>query len=179
MRDLPVGEAVNAMGRTGLGCLTPALSRVPRFCPHQPTARLMAPRVAPAPRHEAALGRAGEPHAVRGVRFLNAPGVLAASRALQKPARLLALFRVLTGGAWWRPPWRTASRSSGRHGQGSTQSHDPHRRAPIHLMLLIYRMSISLLCPRMIPLIRLMQMSCVDTGIDPCGLQVLIPQEGF
>lgn len=34
MRDLPVADAVTAMGRNGLGCITHALSLVPRFC-HQ------------------------------------------------------------------------------------------------------------------------------------------------
>jgi hypothetical protein len=60
MRDLPVGEAVKAMGRHGLGCITQALSLVPRFFPHKPTARLMAPRVAPAQLTDEALGRALE-----------------------------------------------------------------------------------------------------------------------
>ena len=57
-RDRTVGAAVHAMGRHGLGCIHPARSLVPRCFQHQPTARRMAPRVAPEPRPDAALGRA-------------------------------------------------------------------------------------------------------------------------
>ena len=58
MRDLTAGEAVKAMGLNGLGLINQALSLVPRFCQHQPTSRLMAPRVAPHQRNEDARGRA-------------------------------------------------------------------------------------------------------------------------
>ena len=57
-RDLTVGDAVTAMGLNGLGCITQALDLVPRGCQHQPTARLMSPRVVPGPLNEDALGRA-------------------------------------------------------------------------------------------------------------------------
>jgi hypothetical protein len=56
-RDLTAGEAVNARGRNGLGCITQARDRVPRCCQQQPTYRLMSPRVPPAQRHDEALGR--------------------------------------------------------------------------------------------------------------------------
>lgn len=58
MRDLTVGEAVNAMVLKGLGCLNQARDLVPRCFQHQPTARRMAPRVAPAQLHDEARGRA-------------------------------------------------------------------------------------------------------------------------
>jgi transposase len=58
MRDLTVGEAVNAMGLNGLGCINQTRSLVPRFFQNKPTARLMAPRVIPAQRNDDALGRA-------------------------------------------------------------------------------------------------------------------------
>ena len=57
-RDLTVGEAVKAMVLNGLGCITQALYRVPRFFHHKPTSRLIAPRVAPDQLNDAALGRA-------------------------------------------------------------------------------------------------------------------------
>jgi transposase len=57
-RDLTVGEAVKAMVRHGLGCITQALYVVPRFFPHKPPDPLLSPRGAPAPLHDEALGRA-------------------------------------------------------------------------------------------------------------------------
>jgi hypothetical protein len=67
LRDLTVGEAVNAMVRNGRGCLTQARALVPRVLPHQPTSQRMSPRVASKPRHEDALGRALEPRDAAGV----------------------------------------------------------------------------------------------------------------
>jgi transposase len=58
MRDLTVGEAVNAMVLNGLGCINQALYLVPRFFQHKPTYRLISPRVAPEQLHDDALGRA-------------------------------------------------------------------------------------------------------------------------
>jgi Domain of unknown function (DUF4277) len=58
MRDLTVGEAVNAMVRNGWGCINQARSVVPRFFPHQPTSRRMSPRVPPEQLNDEALGRA-------------------------------------------------------------------------------------------------------------------------
>jgi transposase len=58
MRDLTVGEAVKALVLTGLGCINQTLSLVPRCCQHQPTSRLMAPRVISAQLNDDALGRA-------------------------------------------------------------------------------------------------------------------------
>ena len=58
MRDLTVGEAVKAMVLNGLGFINQTLYLVPRFFQHQPTSRLMAPRVIPAQLHDEALGRA-------------------------------------------------------------------------------------------------------------------------
>jgi hypothetical protein len=60
LRDLTVGEAVNAMGLNGLGCLHQALSLGPRCLQHKPTSRLMSPRVAPTQLNDDALGRALE-----------------------------------------------------------------------------------------------------------------------
>jgi transposase len=57
MRDLTGGEAVNAMGLTGLGLINQARSPVPRFFYHTPTSRRMSPRVAPEQLHDDALGR--------------------------------------------------------------------------------------------------------------------------
>ena len=59
-RDRTLGEAVNAMGRKGLGCINQARYRVPRFLQNTPTSRLIAPRVAPKQRNDDALGRAWE-----------------------------------------------------------------------------------------------------------------------
>jgi len=58
MRDLTVGEAVKAMVLNGLGLINQTRYLVPRFFQHQPTSRLMAPRVIPAPLNDDALGRA-------------------------------------------------------------------------------------------------------------------------
>jgi transposase len=58
LRDLTVGEAVNAMVRNGLGCITQALDLVPRCFQTKPTFRRMSPRVAPEQRNDDALGRA-------------------------------------------------------------------------------------------------------------------------
>ena len=58
MRDLTVGEAVNAMVLNGLGCINQALYLVPRFFHHKPTYRLVSPRVTPAQLNDDALGRA-------------------------------------------------------------------------------------------------------------------------
>jgi hypothetical protein len=69
-RDLTVGEAVNAMVRHGLGCIHHALDLVPRFFQHQPTSRLMSPRIVPEPRHDDALGRALETLDTSGVTAL-------------------------------------------------------------------------------------------------------------
>jgi hypothetical protein len=67
MRDLPVGAAVNAMVRKGLGWLTPPRDRVPRCCPPQPTSRLMAPRGLPGQRPDEARGRAWDTREASGV----------------------------------------------------------------------------------------------------------------
>jgi transposase len=58
LRDLTVGDAVNARVLNGLGWITQARSRGPRFFQPKPTCRLMAPRMAPEPRNDDALGRA-------------------------------------------------------------------------------------------------------------------------
>jgi transposase len=58
MRDLTVGEAVKAMVLNGLGFVNQALYLVPRFFQNKPTARLIAPRVAPEQLNDDALGRA-------------------------------------------------------------------------------------------------------------------------
>ena len=67
MRDLPVGAAVNALVRQGLGWLTPPRARVPRCFPPQPTFRLMAPRVLPVQRPDEARGRAWDTREASGV----------------------------------------------------------------------------------------------------------------
>ena len=60
MPDLTVGEAVNAMGLNGRGCITQALSRVPRFFPNTPTYRRISPRMVSEQLNDDALGRALE-----------------------------------------------------------------------------------------------------------------------
>jgi Domain of unknown function (DUF4277) len=67
MRDLAVGEAIQARVRHGLGCLHHALDLVPRWCQQKPTSRLMAPRMVPAPLNDDALGRALETRDADGV----------------------------------------------------------------------------------------------------------------
>ena len=57
-RDLTVGEAGTAMGRKGLGVIKHVLSLGPRVFPPQPPSRRIAPRVAPDPLTDEALGRA-------------------------------------------------------------------------------------------------------------------------
>jgi transposase len=69
-RDLPVGEAVKAMGRNGLGFLNQGRSRVPRCFPKKPTSRHLAPRVAPEQLHDDAVGRALETRDDYGVTAL-------------------------------------------------------------------------------------------------------------
>ena len=71
LRDLTVGEAVNAMVRNGLGFLTPALDLVPRFFHHQPTSRRISPGVVPAQRNDDARGRALDPLYDDGVMALD------------------------------------------------------------------------------------------------------------
>jgi Domain of unknown function (DUF4277) len=78
MRDLTVGEAVDAMVLKGLGCANHALDLVPRVFEHTPTSRLMAPRVPPTPLHAEALGRALD--------TLDADGVTALYRLLAATA---------------------------------------------------------------------------------------------
>ena len=60
MRDLTLGEAVNAMVLNGLGFINQALYLVPRFFQNKPTSRLISPRVAPTQLNDDALGRALE-----------------------------------------------------------------------------------------------------------------------
>jgi transposase len=67
LRDLTVGEAVNAMMLNGLGCINQALDLVPRFFQHKPTSRLMSPRMAPGQLNDDALGRALETLYASGV----------------------------------------------------------------------------------------------------------------
>ena len=67
LRDRTGGEAVNAMGRQGLGGSNQALSRVPRFFQKTPPFRRLSPRVAPAQLHDEARGRALEPLYAYGV----------------------------------------------------------------------------------------------------------------
>jgi hypothetical protein len=85
LRDRTVGAAVDALGRHGLGWIHPARSLVPRYFQQKPPSRRMARRVAPAPRQEAARGRAWE--------TLDDDGVTARSR------RLAATAATRRGGA--------------------------------------------------------------------------------
>jgi len=78
MRDLTVGEAVNARGLNGLGCINQALSLVPSVFQNKPTSRLMSPRVAPGPLNDDALGRA--------LATLNGDGVTALSSLMAATA---------------------------------------------------------------------------------------------
>jgi transposase len=67
LRDLALGEAVNAMVLNGLGLINQALSLVPRFFQHKPTDRLVSPRMAPEQLNDDALGRAVETLSAYGV----------------------------------------------------------------------------------------------------------------
>jgi len=67
LRDLTVGEAVNALVLNGLGCINQARYLVPRFFQHKPTYRLVSPRLAPEPLNDDALGRALETLYAHGV----------------------------------------------------------------------------------------------------------------
>jgi hypothetical protein len=58
MQIVPAGNAVTALVRNGLGLVNQRLSLVPQFFQHTPTPRLIAPAIAPAPLHDATLGRA-------------------------------------------------------------------------------------------------------------------------
>jgi transposase len=60
LRDLTVGEAVNAMVLNGFGCINQARYLVPRFFQNTPTYRLVSPRMTPEQRNDEALGRAWE-----------------------------------------------------------------------------------------------------------------------
>jgi transposase len=57
MRDLTVGEAVNAMVLNGLGFINQALYLVPRFFQNKPTSHLISPRMASEQLNDDALGR--------------------------------------------------------------------------------------------------------------------------
>jgi transposase len=58
LRNLTVGEAVKAMVLKGLRFINQALYLLPRFFQHQPTYRLMSPRMAPAQLNDDAVDRA-------------------------------------------------------------------------------------------------------------------------
>jgi transposase len=94
MRDLTVGEAVNAMGLNGLGCINQALDLVPRFFQHKPTSRLMSPRIVPAQRNDDALGRALETLDTYGVTELYRLMAATAAERLGLAPRLAHLDRT-------------------------------------------------------------------------------------
>ena len=60
MPIVTAGNAVKAMGRNGLGFVNQRLDLVPQFFQHTPTARLIAPAMAPAHLNDDTLGRALE-----------------------------------------------------------------------------------------------------------------------
>jgi len=93
-RDLTVGEAVNAMVRQGLGCLTQARYLVPRCFHHQPTERRIAPRLAPDQRTDEALGRAFETLSAYGVTALDRLLAATAAAPLGLPPRLAPRART-------------------------------------------------------------------------------------
>jgi transposase len=70
LRDLTVGEAVQAMVLHGLGCIHQALYLVPRCFQNKPTSRLMSPRGTPTQLNDDALGRAFETLYAAGVTAL-------------------------------------------------------------------------------------------------------------
>jgi transposase len=94
LRDLTVGEAVNAMVLNGLGCITQALSLVPRFFQNKPTFRLMSPRVAPEQRNDDALGRALDTLYIYGVTELYRLMAATAAERLGLAPRLAHLDRT-------------------------------------------------------------------------------------
>jgi transposase len=94
MRDLTVGEAVNAMVLNGLGCINQALYLVPRFFHHKPTYRLISPRVAPDQLNDDALGRALETLDADGVTELYSLLAATAAERLGLTPRLAHLDRT-------------------------------------------------------------------------------------
>jgi transposase len=95
LRDLTVGEAVNAMGLNGLGCITQARSLVPCFFQNQPTSRLISPRVPPTQRHDDALGRALDiPLYAAGVTELDSLIAAPAAQRLGRTPRVAPLDRT-------------------------------------------------------------------------------------
>jgi transposase len=67
LRMVTAGHAVKAMVLSGLGFVNQQLYLVPQFFQHKPTARLIAPAIAPEPLNDDTLGRALETLYVYGV----------------------------------------------------------------------------------------------------------------
>jgi transposase len=91
MRDLTLGEAVNAMVLNGLGFINHALYLVPRFFQNKPTSRLISPRVAPKQLNDDALGRALETLYTYGVTELYSLVAATAAQRLGLAPRLAHL----------------------------------------------------------------------------------------
>jgi transposase len=94
MRDLTVGEAVNAMVLNGLGFIHPALYLVPRFFQKKPTYRLISPRMAPVQLNDDALGRALETLYAYGVTELYSRMAATAAERLGLAPRCAHLERT-------------------------------------------------------------------------------------
>jgi transposase len=94
LRDLTVGEAVNAMVLNGLGCINQALSLVPSFFQNKPTSRLISPRVAPGQLNNDALGRALETLYGYGVTALCSLSAATAATRLGLAPRVAHLDRT-------------------------------------------------------------------------------------
>jgi transposase len=82
MRDLTVGEAVNAMVRKGLGFINQARYLVSRFFHKKPTSRLISPRVAPEQLNDDALGRTLDTRYASGVTELYRLSAVSAAACL-------------------------------------------------------------------------------------------------
>jgi transposase len=94
MRDLTVGEAVNAMGLNGLGGINQALYLGPHGFQNNPTARLISLRVPPTQLNEDALGRAVDTLDDDGVTELYSLMAATAAQRLGLASRVAHLDRT-------------------------------------------------------------------------------------
>ena len=126
-RDRTGGDAVHARGRHGRGGITPARALVPGGCPHTPPCRRLSPRVAPAPRHDEARGRAWDPRAACGVtaRSRRRATTAATRRPRSPPARPLDPTRVPVAGR--EPRDEPPAAPVGPSPPGERRAHRPDR----------------------------------------------------
>jgi len=94
LRDLTVGEAVNAMVLNGLGLINHALYLVPRCFQNKPTSRLISSRMAPMQLNDDARGRALETLYAHGVTELYSLMAATAVQRLRLVPRFAHLDRI-------------------------------------------------------------------------------------